>query len=57
VLGANLPATYVHDLIIHARDNIIVVATHGRGMWALDANPVNKKAERPTRPGSGRLKS
>jgi len=36
-----LPSTYVHDLIIHPRDNIIVIATHGRGMWALDANLVN----------------
>jgi hypothetical protein len=54
VLGANLPATYVHDLIIHPRDNVIVIATHGRGMWALDANPINKKAERPTRRGPGR---
>jgi photosystem II stability/assembly factor-like uncharacterized protein len=52
-LGGNLPAAYVHDLIIHPRDNIIVIATHGRGMWALDANPVNKKAERPTRRGPG----
>ena len=49
VLGANLPATYVHDLIIHPRDNIVVVATHGRGMWALDANTVNKKPERGAR--------
>ena len=49
VLGGNLPATYVHDLIIHPRDNIIVIATHGRGMWALDANPVNKKNERRRR--------
>ena len=47
VLGANLPSTYVHDLIIHPRDNIIVIATHGRGMWALDANPVNNKDKRP----------
>jgi photosystem II stability/assembly factor-like uncharacterized protein len=37
VLGGNLPSTYVHDLIIHPRENIIVIATHGRGMWALDA--------------------
>jgi photosystem II stability/assembly factor-like uncharacterized protein len=43
VLGGNLPSTYVHDLIIHPRDNIIVIATHGRGMWAMDANPVNEK--------------
>ncbi len=41
VLG-DLPSTYVHDLIIHPRDNIIVVATHGRGMWALDANAINQ---------------
>jgi len=49
VLGANLPMTYVHDLIIHPRDNIIVIATHGRGMYALDANPVNNKDKRPQR--------
>ena len=29
--------------------NLIVIATHGRGMWALDANPVNKKKERRRR--------
>ena len=40
VLG-DLPSTYVHDLIVHPRDNIIVIATHGRGMWALDGNLVN----------------
>lgn len=49
VLGGNLPSAYVHDLIIHPRDNIVVVATHGRGMWALDANPVNDKDKRPQR--------
>ncbi|MBE0676178.1 MAG: hypothetical protein IH591_16090 [Bacteroidales bacterium] len=41
VLGSNLPTVYVHDLIIHPRDNILVIATHGRGMYAMDANPVN----------------
>ncbi len=49
VLGGNLPSAYVHDLIIHPRDNIVVVATHGRGMWALDANSVNEKDKRPQR--------
>jgi len=47
-LGAGLPTCYVHDLIIHPRDNIIVIATHGRGMWALDANPINEKDKRRT---------
>jgi photosystem II stability/assembly factor-like uncharacterized protein len=43
-LGGDLPSTFVCDLIIHPRDNIIVAATHGRGMWAMDADPVNKKS-------------
>jgi len=42
VLG-NLPFSYVHDLAIHPRDNMIIIATHGRGMWVMDANPVNGK--------------
>ena len=46
VLGSGLPTTYVHDLAIHPRDNVIVIATHGRGMWALDATPINKKGIR-----------
>jgi photosystem II stability/assembly factor-like uncharacterized protein len=46
VLGSGLPAAYVHDLIIHPRDNIVVLATHGRGMWALDADRVNKRPEK-----------
>jgi photosystem II stability/assembly factor-like uncharacterized protein len=40
VLG-DLPSTYVHDLKIHPRDNMIVIATHGRGIWLLDADDVN----------------
>jgi photosystem II stability/assembly factor-like uncharacterized protein len=40
VLGANLPTAYVHDLVIHPRDRVIVAATHGRGMWVMDAIPV-----------------
>jgi photosystem II stability/assembly factor-like uncharacterized protein len=43
VLGANLPTSYVHNLIIHPRDNMVVIATHGRGMWVLDANGINNK--------------
>ncbi|HSK09818.1 MAG TPA: hypothetical protein VK911_09585 [Vicinamibacterales bacterium] len=50
VLGQGLPTAYVHDLIIHPRDNVVVAATHGRGMWVLDANAVNKKPERRRRP-------
>ena len=35
-LHDGLPTAYVHDIIIHPRDNILVAATHGRGMWAMD---------------------
>jgi photosystem II stability/assembly factor-like uncharacterized protein len=49
VVGSGLPMVYVLDLIIHPRDNIIVIATHGRGMWALGAEPINEKSKR--RPG------
>jgi hypothetical protein len=45
VLG-NLPTMYVHDLAIHPRDNILVIATHGRGIWAFDTNQVNKASDR-----------
>src|SRR5512140_1445595 len=41
-LGTGLPMTYVLDLVIHPRDNIIVIGTHGRGVWALDAATINK---------------
>ncbi len=35
-LPGNLPTTYVHDLVIHPRDDIAVIGTHGRGVWAMD---------------------
>ena len=43
VLGGNLPSVYVHDLIVHPREKVVVIATHGRGMWAIDAVPVEGK--------------
>jgi photosystem II stability/assembly factor-like uncharacterized protein len=42
VLGGNLPSTYVQNLVIHPRENIVAIGTHGRGMWAMDAKPINK---------------
>jgi photosystem II stability/assembly factor-like uncharacterized protein len=49
VLGT-IPFSYVHDLAIHPRDNIIIIATHGRGMWVMDANQVNERDKlRPRR--------
>ncbi len=31
-----LPTVAVHDLVIHPRDNDLVIGTHGRGIWVLD---------------------
>ena len=45
VLG-DLPSTFVHDLKIHPRDRIIVIATHGRGIWALDADLIKPPRRR-----------
>jgi photosystem II stability/assembly factor-like uncharacterized protein len=42
VLGGNLPSAFVHDLVIHPRDKMIAIATHGRGLWVMDAIPVQK---------------
>jgi len=32
----NLPPAPVNDLAIHPRDNDLMIATHGRGVWILD---------------------
>jgi hypothetical protein len=34
--GKNFPTVPVDDLQIHARDNDLVLGTHGRGVWILD---------------------
>jgi len=36
VLANNIPTTFVHDLAVHPRDNVLVAATHGRGMYVID---------------------
>ena len=43
VLGGNLPSVQVSDLQYQPRDNVIVISTYGRGMWALDAARVHGK--------------
>jgi len=39
----NLPAVAVHDIIVHPRDNDLIIATHGRSIYILDdATPVQQ---------------
>jgi len=35
-LSLNMPTVAFHDLQIHPRDNDLIAATHGRGIWILD---------------------
>ena len=32
----NFPRVAVHDILIHPRDNDLIVATHGRSIWVFD---------------------
>jgi photosystem II stability/assembly factor-like uncharacterized protein len=34
--GGGLPSVAVRDLQVHPRDNDLVIATHGRGIWIVD---------------------
>ena len=34
--GGNMPPVAVRDLAIHPRDDDLVIATHGRGIWIVD---------------------
>lgn len=33
---ANLPTVPVYEITLHPRDNAMILATHGRGIWILD---------------------
>ncbi len=44
-LSSSLPTTPVHDLVVHARDDEIVIGTHGRSVFVLDAEPIRAFAE------------
>ena len=32
----NLPSVAVHDILVHPRDNDLILGTHGRGIWIFD---------------------
>jgi photosystem II stability/assembly factor-like uncharacterized protein len=39
----NLPAVAVHEVLVHPRDNDLVLATHGRAIWMFDdATPIQQ---------------
>jgi len=40
VLGGNLPSVNVMDFIVHPRDRMLVIGTHGRGVWTIDVSKI-----------------
>jgi len=41
-MKAAMPTQPVHDLVIHPRENDLVVATHGRGLFVTDITPLQE---------------
>jgi len=41
-LAEGLPSTFVSDMQIHPRDQIAVISTHGRGMYAIDVRDISR---------------
>ena len=35
-IGSNFPTVRVDEIVLHPRDNAMIVATHGRAIWILD---------------------
>ncbi len=40
MLGDQLPTVPVHDLIVHPRENELVIGTHGRSVFVTDVGPL-----------------
>ena len=39
----NLPSVAIHEVLVHPRDNDLVLATHGRALWVFDdASPIQQ---------------
>jgi hypothetical protein len=44
--GSSLPPAPVNDLLVHPRDNDLIVGTHGRSIWILDdVTPLQRLAD------------
>ncbi|MFC1575690.1 hypothetical protein ACFL5A_03470 [Gemmatimonadota bacterium] len=38
--GGDVPTSFFQDLVIHPEEDILVAATHGRGIYAMDVRPI-----------------
>jgi len=41
-MQGNMPTVPIHDLVIHPRENDLVVGTHGRGFYITDISPLQE---------------
>jgi photosystem II stability/assembly factor-like uncharacterized protein len=42
----NLPTVAIHDILVHPRDNDLILATHGRSIWIFDdATPIQQMSQ------------
>jgi hypothetical protein len=44
-MQANMPAVPVRDVVIHPRENDLIVGTHGRGLFVTDIAPLQQLTE------------
>lgn len=42
----NMPTNGVHDLLIHPRENDLIIGTHGRGIFITDISPLQEMNEK-----------
>ena len=53
-LNLNMPNVPVDDILIHPRENDLIVGTHGRSIWVLDQHLVARGVDARTRCGAKR---
>jgi photosystem II stability/assembly factor-like uncharacterized protein len=41
-LAHEMPSAFVHDLVVHPRDDMMIAATHGRGVFAFDVRQLQQ---------------
>jgi hypothetical protein len=41
-LASGMPSTFVHDLVIHPREDLMIAGTHGQGMFAFDVRQLQQ---------------
>ena len=42
VLANGMPSAFVHDLVVHPREDFVIAATHGQGMLAFDVRQLQQ---------------